>query len=250
MSDGPKESPLPPQEDLDALDLEMKQKYEEKFSPDKVPDEEVRSEFVAEAIDGTWAATDIIHSAESRKLIDPLTGLQNREGLKLALARIYQNAENNPGTEVHAFMLDLDHFKKVNDTHGHKTGDEVIIALSGVLRKATDTAFRMGGEEFLIVTSNPPPTFEDQHVQPLDPNVFINKIRVRIARNVASQTVIQDQGVSAGFAKLEVDPKTRKFITQDELIRRADVALYHAKTTGRRRAIAYKPNMTMPQKGK
>lgn len=250
MSDGPKEMPSPPhseQED-DALDTEIKQHYEKYYAPEKVPDEKFRNEFIQNAINETWTSADIAHDAEMRKFKDPLTGLLNREGLGVAMKSVYSNAEAHPEDEVYAFMVDLDHFKRVNDTHGHETGDDVIKALASVLRKQ-DIAVRMGGEEFLIVTSNPTPTtFETQQVQPQNPNVFINKLRYRISRNVAEETVIENQGVSAGYAKLERDPATGQFIPPQELIRRADIALYHSKSHGRQRATAYMPGMTMPAK--
>lgn len=241
-----------PDSSIDPLEEEMKKAYGQKYDRlAKVPDEVEKEKFIQDEIDETWNIADIIHSSEQKKFTDPLTGLLNREGMRLAVKRAYRDAEQFPGTEVYAFMIDLDHFRNINNQHGHQVGDQALIALAEVLkqnmRSSTDAAIRYGGEEFLLITSSRGPTFENQHAQAMDPNVFINKLRVKITQNVASKTAIKEQGVSAGYVKLEVDPVTHKPVTTpDELVRRADVALYSAKTHGRGRAHEYQPGMTMP----
>lgn len=251
MSDGAKETTLPSPTDSDPLEKEMREIYGKKYDRlAKIPSETEKQEFIDEEIADTWNIADIIHNAEKQKLLDPLTGLLNRRGLDLLIKTVYKNAQQFPDTEIYAYMVDLDHFREVNNNYGHQTGDEALKALGGAVRAATDLAVRYGGEEILIITNSKVPTFDNQHTQRMDPNVFINKLRYRISKNVANNTEIKTQGVSAGFAKLEKDPSTGQFIPPEELIRRADVALYHSKTHGRGRATAYQPGMNMPQNGK
>ncbi len=90
--------------------------------------------------------------AEARAMTDPLTGLANRRGFDLALGRALSEAER--GGSFALMHLDLDHFKKVNDTHGHAAGDAALTHVAAVLRRelrAHDVAARIGGDEFTAI---------------------------------------------------------------------------------------------------
>jgi PleD family two-component response regulator len=134
---------------------------------------------------------------------DELTGVHNRRHFTAAATTQLEVAQrgHRPMT---AMMVDIDHFKRVNDTYGHAAGDEVIRAVAAVLRRNVrhpDIFGRYGGEEFAVVQS-------EVHGDP---------IKVTI---------------SVGLAELKPDD------TLDALLGRADRALYRAKEAGRNRVVA------------
>ncbi|MFK7955168.1 MAG: GGDEF domain-containing protein [Lysobacterales bacterium] len=102
-----------------------------------------------------WNRLNHLNSSEYQEmaLTDPLTGLGNRRSMEQALGNaLSMSVASNSALSL--LTLDLDHFKKVNDTHGHDVGDDVLKAFAGVMRHAcrsSDLIFRSGGEEFLIV---------------------------------------------------------------------------------------------------
>ncbi|HET6998694.1 MAG TPA: diguanylate cyclase, partial [Solirubrobacterales bacterium] len=100
-----------------------------------------------------WTRNERMEELQRQASLDPLTGLKNRrrfeEDLRLAMAR-----GRREGTTGAVLMLDLDHFKQVNDSHGHPAGDRMIEEIAGVLRRRSresDTLARLGGDEFAIV---------------------------------------------------------------------------------------------------
>ena len=95
--------------------------------------------------------SDIQHRSDA--VIDPLTGMLNRKALSVRVHELAQQSEIT-GEPVGVIVADLDHFKRVNDTHGHTVGDAVLRDVAYLLRKqlrAFDLAYRLGGEEFLIL---------------------------------------------------------------------------------------------------
>ena len=95
---------------------------------------------------------DTVRNGLNAAVTDPLTGLFNRRYVEPHLARLAEQSRNS-GRELAVMMIDIDHFKSVNDTHGHAAGDQVLIELANRLRKnlrAVDLVARMGGEEFLV----------------------------------------------------------------------------------------------------
>jgi diguanylate cyclase (GGDEF)-like protein len=158
-----------------------------------------------------------IHRLRRLAETDSLTGLLNRHALEHALP---EHGE----APVCVVMLDVDHFKEVNDRHGHAMGDVVLEDIARALRRATrleDHAIRYGGEEFLLVLPNASPEAAYETAE-----------RVR-AGVTASVTAAGDRiSVSAGVAA------RRPGETRDALIARADAALYEAKRAGRDRTIA------------
>jgi len=140
---------------------------------------------------------------------DPLTGLGNRRGLSRRRAAV-------PGQDSVA-MLDLDHFKRVNDTAGHDGGDRVLVAFSRALRqhlRSTDLVYRLGGEEFLVIMTGTPPE------------------GVRTALEHLRQMWEAERPLpvtfSAGIAAVDQ-------ADLDEALLAADAALYAAKQAGRDR---------------
>lgn len=156
---------------------------------------------------------------------DFLTGALNRRGMDAALVREFERADRH-GTPLTLAMIDIDHFKEINDRLGHSTGDVALVHLAKVVKsviRSTDVLARYGGEEFIIIL---PGTKEDDAIEvmkgvqrDLTKNFFLqNNERVLIT-------------FSAGVAERFLNE------TVDEVLPRADAALYKAKQTGRNRVI-------------
>jgi diguanylate cyclase (GGDEF)-like protein len=155
---------------------------------------------------------------------DPLTGLHNRRHLTHVLDRELAEAIS-AGRPLAVVLLDVDHFKAVNDTYGHAAGDEVLVAIGNRLAAAArpaDTVARYGGEEFVLVF---PGMSAAQAAQRVD------TIRRRCAeplRGTGPESVTLSAGV-AGWPDLGASP--------DVLLAAADTALYRAKEGGRNRVV-------------
>ena len=96
-----------------------------------------------------------VEKLEALAVTDELTGLLNRRGIVAALDAAARRSTRQPGNLFSVIMLDIDHFKLINDTHGHDTGDSALRLMGCALReftRANESAGRWGGEEFLIVT--------------------------------------------------------------------------------------------------
>lgn len=162
-----------------------------------------------------------------RAITDPLTGLYNRFALIDRLnAAIAEMPNGQPPSVI---MLDIDHFKTINDTHGHLIGDRVIRFVSQVLQKSIkgrDTAARYGGEEFTILL----PTTGTKGAQ-----AVAESIRTAVAN---AQLVRADNKKPLGQITLSAGVATyRKNEDILDLLNRADQALYRAKDTGRNHVI-------------
>lgn len=153
---------------------------------------------------------------------DPLTGLPNRTKLNSQFPREIERASRH-GRPLSIIMVDLDHFKQINDSHGHLVGDKVLIAFADIARqtiRAYDCIGRWGGEEFLVLC---PETSQDQ--------------AANLAQRLCDASRHHDfpiphgqrQTISAGVATLTADEDI------DTLLHRADTALYQAKNGGRDR---------------
>lgn len=160
-------------------------------------------------------------------LIDPLSGVLNRKGFEQALARMIGQGAGN-GRTLCLVLLDLDHFKRVNDTHGHLVGDSVIRGLGQVLKKTSEetghTSARYGGEEFAVLA----------HVPSLEQAVQVAElVRTRTkslkVRNRTTNEVLLTPTVSAGVAAWAPGDDAAA------LIAAADGALYRSKQNGRDR---------------
>jgi diguanylate cyclase (GGDEF)-like protein len=159
--------------------------------------------------------------------IDALTGLKNRGALEDGLSRAAAGVARKGGGFA-AVMLDVDHFKRVNDTYGHGIGDEVLRRLGatiGVLCRPTDLAARYGGEEFALVL---PETTQATAITVCERLLdAIRQIRVSAPGGEFGFTV------SAGLAMAGGD------CPADDVLQRADEALYHAKGLGRDRLVIW-----------
>lgn len=164
-------------------------------------------------------------SAVKTALIDPLTETGNRIALDNALHRELQLA-NRYQQALSLLMIDIDHFKHINDTHGHQVGDEVLRAVADAIKtitRETDMIFRYGGEEFVVVLSK---TNADGAA------IIAERIREHID---SLQTCIETNAVHATVSAGVSSLRGKEHIK--ELFERADQALYQAKRQGRNRIV-------------
>ncbi len=166
---------------------------------------------------------------------DPLTGLANRRLLMGQLPALLANAQRR-GEPLCVLMLDLDHFKRVNDTYGHSIGDQTLVAVARTVEKDVrkgDILARYGGEEFVVIC---PSADEDAGVQ----------IAERIRESVASLDAVHlgFDGVQTISIGLVVADDAHRSPT--ELLARADEALYEAKSSGRDRVCVHRSGELRP----
>ena len=156
---------------------------------------------------------------------DELTGLPNRRRM-MTLLQEHATRHARGGPRFFVCIIDLDHFKNINDTYGHAAGDAVLCAFATqaqVVLRTTDMIGRWGGEEFLLLLTETPPG---------DPTLGVARLRESLAELPASPA-LHDLRVrfSAGFARYEDGEPI------DQAIERADRALYAAKSAGRNRSV-------------
>jgi diguanylate cyclase len=156
---------------------------------------------------------------------DPLTALPNRRGLDVALSRELARARRTGATLCLA-VLDIDHFKRINDKFGHAVGDEALKHLANVLKPAvreTDTFARFGGEEFVLVLPDTPLP---------DAEFTLNRLLRTLERAPLSAAGTQvPVRFSAGLAQWAAQESAEQLMT------RADQAMYAAKHAGRGRVM-------------
>jgi diguanylate cyclase (GGDEF)-like protein len=159
---------------------------------------------------------------------DPLTGLHNRRHVDEQLpGLIEQSAET--GAPVVAALIDLDHFKRVNDSYSHEVGDEVLVAVAGLLAAAIPAAVetrggflaRMGGEEFLLVLTG---------MSLAEAVACVEEARRAVADH-PWQAIVGELAVTVSIGLTTAEP----YSTQSHLLARADKSLYTAKRSGRNR---------------
>jgi len=162
---------------------------------------------------------------EEMALTDSLTGLPNRRAIDVWASRQLSAALRHD-FPIWAVMADLDHFKSINDTHGHDAGDSVLKSFAEILKTNTrrsNICGRLGGEEFLVVIT---------HVEKENAAIAIERIRKQFA---AQKFTVADHtfGVTASFGIAGI----RSTVCPDfsDLVTRADAALYAAKRQGRNR---------------
>lgn len=155
---------------------------------------------------------------------DPLTGLANRKQIMTSLDKEME-AFCRHSTSFAVLMIDIDHFKRVNDTYGHQAGDNVLVGVANILTailRTLDTAGRFGGEEFLVILET---TDHDQAMHTAE------RIRQAVAKHSFPwQGELLKVTVSVGCGAILPQDET-----VDELIGRVDQALYRAKEGGRNR---------------
>ena len=174
-------------------------------------------------LDGTYLQS-VLDALCDLTSTDPLTGLQNRRAFSIVLERELDRVARG-GESALLLAVDIDHFKRINDTHGHLVGDIVIREVANAMRRSVrpmDAVARMGGEEFCVVCPNCPAAFADV-------------VAERVREAVESTAVVIDAGVrlhltvSCGGAFAAPWVKNRV----DDWLDRADKQLYAAKHAGR-----------------
>lgn len=168
----------------------------------------------------------------TQSIRDPLTGLFNRRYLEVSVERELARAtrRNQPLTVL---MLDLDHFKQFNDTHGHDGGDALLVQFAEILKRNTrseDIACRYGGEEFTILLP--------------EVDAVSARARAEQIRAATSEMVAQHRGKTLGHVSVSIGmavfPENAR--VGADLMRSADSALYRAKRSGRNRVVAASDN--------
>jgi diguanylate cyclase len=175
--------------------------------------------------------TERLEQAQTEALLDPLTRLCNRRGLERSIEELGEESRGLTGAAL--LIVDLDHFKTINDTHGHLLGDKVLRAVAQILRaniKGRDVAARIGGEEFAVFL--PDTTLPGAAAVAQQIREAVAKVRLRRTdRNEYIGSITASIGVA----------HARSGDTLDNLIERADEALYCAKRAGRNRVSAAGP---------
>jgi diguanylate cyclase (GGDEF)-like protein/PAS domain S-box-containing protein len=163
---------------------------------------------------------------------DPLTGLENRNALGMRLEQQLAQARRS-SQPLAVLFIDLDHFKKINDTHGHQVGDRLLVAAAGRMRELlrdVDTLARLGGDEFLIVLGGP-----------LTPD-SVSAVALRLVESLQQpyelDGITAHIGASVGVALFPGDGGDA-----ETLVRHADVAMYAAKREGRNNFQFFSPAM-------
>lgn len=162
---------------------------------------------------------------------DSLTGILNRrailEQLLKEISRVRRGRPDGPPLGLTIGFFDIDHFKQINDQHGHQAGDEILKALVGIVSKQLrtyDYFGRLGGDEFLVVT----PGASDAKSE----NIF-----ERLAKKIAAaeiETVAGQLFISISIGVASIDPENYEL---DKLLANADAALYQAKNAGRNQVV-------------
>lgn len=169
---------------------------------------------------------DQVSTEKRRGMIDELTRLWNRAGV-LEMARLAHQLAVQGESAYALAMIDLDEFKPINDTMGHAAGDEVLRVAArrmiGAIRD-TDVVGRLGGDEFILLLS------------PCDSEIDATQIAERVRQRLCADTVRTGAGpaeVKASFGVILVEPGTT--LSLDEVMEKADGALYESKGDGRNR---------------
>ncbi|MGK3227557.1 diguanylate cyclase [Enterobacter soli] len=185
-------------------------------------------ELMAEALGLALANQRLRDALLEKALFDPLTGLRNRHHLEDTLRTQMAQAMRNH-EPVSCLMIDIDHFKSINDRFGHEAGDQVIKSVASIVQRAVHDgglAFRYGGEEFLAILSGA----NEDAAQACATDIF-NSVHELSLRYGLSE--IGPVDVSIGIASYPQHAQS------DSLLRAADVALYRAKELGRARIVSF-----------
>ncbi len=185
------------------------------------------AQLAADSLALAWANVRLRESLHEQAVRDPLTGLYNRRHMQASLERELRRAARND-KPIGIMMLDIDHFKEVNDTHGHDAGDVMLRELGRFLNEHTrggDIACRLGGEEFIIILP--------------EANLEQTAGRAEKHRQGFSDMRIEWQGsqVATPTLSIGVAAYPQHGTTAEELLREADTALYLAKQAGRNRVV-------------
>lgn len=165
---------------------------------------------------------------EKLAITDPLTGLYNRRFFMNRLGEEVDRARRY-GMSVSLLMIDLDHFKQINDHHGHLAGDRVLKSVAEIMKqlRKTDFACRYGGEEFCLLLTN---------TDILSARNVAERIRKSVAATVANAAELPTERITCSIG---ISSLTKSNDTPEDLLMRADEGLYSAKSAGRDRVCSY-----------
>ena len=182
---------------------------------------------LSEFISMTVSNAVLYERTKKLSVTDGLTGISNRPNMEQVLRSEFERSMRY-GAPLSVVLLDVDHFKGVNDTYGHQKGDEILVAFASLLKKfcrANDTAARYGGEEFLMIL----PQSNAQGAFKIAERVREEMMKLNFTGNESNFSVTTSGGV------VELD---RDFIKNtDQLVTMADQALYEAKNSGRNKTV-------------
>ena len=163
---------------------------------------------------------------------DPLTGIYNRRSF-MELARSQLARAHRFNEPMSVFVLDVDHFKRINDSYGHATGDDALRMVAGgcqAILREYDILGRLGGEEFVVVL--PGATAEESRV-----------VAERVRRHLSRMAIPGPEGRFHLTSSIGISALDGAYDTLEKAIHRADLALYRAKREGRNRVVVYEPGM-------
>ncbi|WP_370675358.1 diguanylate cyclase [Pleomorphomonas sp. PLEO] len=187
----------------------------------------VSTRLMEERLEANLRLQEQLHEMAHR---DSLTGLNNRRILENISDRLIDTADA-VGRSLVAVSLDLDHFKRLNDTYGHKAGDDALVAIAGVLSRSLrpgEVAVRMGGEEFLV----------------LMPHADIEEARARAEAwraVIRAQPVVTSQGPAEITFSAGISAYPDTAASFEQMLQQADKAVYAAKRAGRNRVVVARP---------
>ncbi len=196
-----------------------------KFSPSKILELKYYINFLILPLKNSLLYRKALKATKT----DPLTNLANRLSLIEDL-HYHFNLSKRFNSQLSVIFIDIDHFKKINDTYGHITGDKILVRFSQLLKlniRKSDMAYRFGGEEFLIILENTNRKGAMNLAKKLNKSIADQKIAVTIDNNIHLLNITISIGV---VTKSNKDcPET--------IVARADQALYAAKQLGRNKHI-------------
>jgi len=174
----------------------------------------------------------LMQELKERSIRDNLSGLYNRNFLDEFVEKINTQSARHQN-RYGVMMIDIDFFKKVNDTYGHEVGDKVIELIGKTIRNSireSDIAARYGGEEFVVLMYESTPEYTMKIAENL--RITFSEQKIQVGRKQISGTI----SVGVSFFPDDADVLA-------ESIKCADAALYHAKNSGRNRVVRYKPEI-------
>jgi len=194
------------------------------------------SETIAKQVSMALASLRSREQLQNQSIRDPLTGLFNRRYMEESFERELHRAARSKTPSVSFMMIDMDHFKKINDTFGHDAGDMVLRELSYILIKKSrkeDIACRFGGEEFVLCLPGASREIAEQRATDICESV----------RRLSLRYEGSDMGTITVSIGVSIYPDLGE--TSAELMKKADQALYQAKESGRDRVVVAERNSSM-----